>query len=139
MRRSIRISMAIGLVAAGQIVSAAETPSSGDGAGVNLPQVDVVEGVRRMLEQAPRTTEAVTPPPPVVTSTPQSQPSASASPGGPAAMPQRPAASPVPPTAPAQTSVHVPVPEKEITIRSLQDVQGLMLELEKAQRRQQEK
>ncbi|GAB4288177.1 MAG: hypothetical protein Kow0096_00360 [Thiohalomonadaceae bacterium] len=115
-------------------------------AGVAIPELDVAENVRRMLEASRKEQGEVavepvgdgmpavpvpsipTAPPPAV-ATPPAAPSIAAS----SARPATPAAPPAPP---ARASDHVPLPEREFTIRSTDDIRELARELEEAKRRQ---
>lgn len=103
-------------------------------AAVAIPEVDIVDSVRRMLEAArleqgetmPQAVPAVTPAA-VVPAAPVTAPPPAAPPP---AAPQ--AAQPTPP----QPSGHVQLPAREITIRSLDDIRELARELDEAKQRQ---
>jgi hypothetical protein len=129
--------------AAGAAVAQEEIPA----AGVAIPELDVAGSVRRMLE-ASRTEpgEAAAQPAaagvpgenaPAPAAVPVAPPPAAATPPvapGAAPSPLRPGPSAAPP---ARLSDHVPLPEREFTIRSTDDIRELARELEEAKRRQQ--
>lgn len=107
-------------------------------AAVAIPEVDIVDSVRRMLEaarleqgetepQQPVAAPAVTPAA-VVPAAPVTAPPPAAPPP---AAPQ--AAQPAPPPPP---SGHVQLPAREITIRGLDDIRELARELDEAKQRQ---
>lgn len=117
-------------------VAQEETPA----AGVAIPELDVADSVRRMLEASRK--EQGEPaadgrPAAPVPSVPAAPPPAVATPPmAPVAVPHT--AQPAPPAAPpAQASEHVLLPEREFTIRSTDDIRALARELEEAKRRQQ--
>jgi hypothetical protein len=103
---------------------------------VAVPEVDVADSVRRMLEaaraqQGPGAVEDTVAPgqdeAPVPAPAPATPPPAPVPPAPAPAAAQRPA--PVP-------SGHVPLPEREFTIRSVDDIRELARELEEAKQRQ---
>jgi hypothetical protein len=112
-------------------------------AGVTLPELDVADSVRRMLEAsrkepgeaAVEPTSAVpapaapVAPPPVVAAPPAAPPVTPVA----SAAPARPAA----PSAPAAD--YVPLPAGEFTIRGTDDIRALARELEEAKRRHQQR
>jgi len=107
-------------------------------AAVVIPEVDIADSVRRMLEAARLEQEAAAAE--VVDRSPDSLPAATA-PVAPVAPPPVVATPPVqpppvPPTSSARAVDHVPLPEREFTIRSLDDIRELARELDEAKRRQ---
>lgn len=98
-----------------------------------IPDMDIAANLRRMLEAAraeqagvesaadrlpAAPAHAVPAVPPPVVATPPVQPA------------------PAPAAPPAQTSDYVPLPEREFTIRSVDDIRELARELEEAKQRQ---
>lgn len=120
--------------AAAAVVAQEEVPA----AGVAIPELDVAENVRRMLDasrKGPRGAEAepvvdgmpVTPVPP-----PTIAPPPAVAPPSPTVAASIPPAAPAAP--PAGTSNHVPLPAREFTIRDMDDIRALARELEEAKR-----
>lgn len=118
-------------------------------AGVVIPELDVADSVRRMLEASrkeqgeaaaeggvslPLTeSPAAAVPRPVPTAPPAAEVPASVAP--PAAKALEPRSPPA--TTPSPASSHVELPAREITIRSTDDIRALARELEEAKRHQQ--
>lgn len=109
--------------------------------GFVLPDVDLAESIRQQLRAAPASAEAESP------SARQEGPdeaSSSALPAGPVPDPPEEIAVPpvreqelrsrqaVPNVPESRTSAHIPLPEKEVTIRSLEDIRGLAKKFEDA-------
>jgi hypothetical protein len=102
---------------------------------LSVPDIDVADSVRRMLEaartqsgQATGVVESGVESAPVVPAlTPASVPAPVPVATPPAAAVQRPAPAP---------SNHVPLPEREFTIRGVDDIRALARELEEAKQRQ---
>lgn len=117
-------------------------------AEVVVPELDVADSVRRMLEatrmeQGAAAAERV---PDGIPAAPVPAPAPPVAPLPAVAMPPAPpsaATSPVAPAAPsappARDSGHVPLPEREFTIRSVDDIRELARELGEAKQRQQGK
>lgn len=105
--------------------------------GVAIPELDVAESVRRMLEAA-RAEQGAAAVEEALERVPDRAPLA------PVPVPTAPLVPPpsvaTPPAAPpARASDHVPLPEHEFTIRSVDDIRELARELEEAKQRQQRK
>ncbi len=112
-------------------------------AGVVIPEMDVAENVRRMLEAA-RLEQGESAAAEAAERIPDSVPASASVPAVPVAPPPVIAAPPAqrpstPLAPPARASDHVPLPERELTIRSLDDIRELARELEEARQRQQGK
>lgn len=105
--------------------------------GVAIPELDVAESVRRMLEAA-RAEQGAAAAVEAVERVPERAPLAPArAPAAPSVLPPSVATPPVAPS--ARASDHVPLPEHEFTIRSVDDIRELARELEEAKQRQQQR